>query len=311
MKKHKFILRRLLQTIPMLIIVSILAFALSNLSAGDTAMVILRSQGVQATEENIIAIEKELGLDKSLPMQYISWLSRVIRLDFGTSFQTSKPVIDEIMMRFPATFKLAIVATLLSIAIAIPIALISARYKNKFVDHFFRVLTTASATMPDFWIGLILLYLFAVKINIFPVISGNSMKNIFLPAITLSLGPAAAYTRLLRNNLIEIKNYDYMKAARAKGLSQNAVLIKHGLRNAIIPCLTLVATNFGSLVAGSFACETIFSWNGIGKFAVDSIKLKDFPVIQCYIMIAVMSYIVINLILDIIYVYIDPRVEIS
>ncbi|MBS4960467.1 MAG: ABC transporter permease [Clostridiales bacterium] len=309
MKKTKFIFKRLLQVIPMLFIVSILAFALSNLSAGDAAIITLRNDGVEITEENVQAVKEELGLNKPLVEQYADWLQKVLCLDFGTSFQTRKPVIEEIMSRFPATLELALTATLLSILIAIPAALVSARYKNKFIDHFIRVLTTAGATMPDFWIGLMLLYLLAVKFNIFPVISGNKIQNIFLPAFTLSLAHAAAYTRLLRNNLVEIKGFDYMKAARAKGLSQSGALVKHGLKNAIIPCLTLMGTNFGTLLSGSFACETIFSWNGIGKFAIESIKLKDFPVIQCYIMVAAVAYIFLNLILDILYVYIDPKVK--
>jgi len=310
-KRLKFILKRLAEVIPMLLIVSILAFALSNLSAGDAAVIILRNDGVEVTDENVNAVKRELGLDKSLIEQYLTWLGKVSKMDFGISFQTKKPVADEIMSRFPATLMLALAATLLSIVMAIPIALISARYKNKFIDHFFRLLTTAGATMPNFWVGLMLLYLLAVELKIFPVISGTKIQNIFLPAFTLSLSPAASYTRLLRNNLIEIKDCDYMKAARAKGLSENEALVKHGLKNAIVPCITLLGTNFGALLSGSFACETIFSWNGIGKFAVESIKLKDFPVIQCYIMVAAVAYILLNLMLDIIYIYVDPKMQIE
>lgn len=309
MKKIKFIIKRLLYAIPMLIVVSILAFTLSNLSSGDAAVITLRNEGVEITDENIEVVRTELGLNKPVTQQYVDWIVKVSNLDFGTSFQTKRPVIDEIMSRFPATLKLALVSMLISIIIAIPIAFISVRYKNKFIDHLFRILTTISNTLPDFLVSLILLSVLAVKFNVFNVVSGNRIENIFLPAFALSLSPAASYVRLLRNNLIEVEQLNYIKTARAKGLSKNKALLKHGLKNAIVPCITLMGTNCGVLIAGNFACETIFSWNGIGKFAVESIKMKDFPVIQCYILIAAISYILVNLILDIIYVYIDPKVK--
>ncbi|WP_027398439.1 ABC transporter permease [Anaerovorax odorimutans] len=311
MKKVRFIIKRIAQVIPMLFIVSVLAFTLSNLSAGDAAAITLRGDGVEVTKENLEAVRSEFGLDKSLPEQYLNWLKKVVKFDFGTSFQTKKPVINEIARRFPTTLKLAITATFFSLLLAIPIALISARYQNRLPDHIFRLLCTALATMPDYWVGLMLMFVFAVLLKIFPVISGSEMKNIFLPAITLSLAPMATYVRLLRNNLVEIKGFEYMKAARAKGLSETMALIKHGLKNAMVPCLTMLGTNFGILVSGSFAIETIFSWNGIGKFAVESIKLKDFPVIQCYIMVVAFTYIMLNLALDIIYVFIDPKIQLD
>jgi peptide/nickel transport system permease protein len=311
MKKFRIILKRLLQIIPMLLIVTILAFALSNMSSGDVTEITIRSQGLEVTEKNIAAVKEDLGLNEPLDIQYINWLKKATELDFGISFQTKKPVSDEILSRFPATLELAIAATIISVLFAIPIALASARYKDSFIDHFFRIFSSAGAAMPDFWLGLILLYLFAVKLDLVPVISGSKLQNIFLPAFTLSVNYGATYIRILRNNLIEINNYDFMKAARARGLSQNAVLMKHGLKNAVLPCITLIGVNFGKLLAGQFAVETIFSWSGIGKFAVDSIKLKDLPVIQGYIVIVAVTFIVINLLLDILYLYIDPKIQLE
>jgi len=311
MKKFKFILKRLLQIIPMLIIVTVLAFALSNMSSGDVAEITLRSQGLEVTEKNIVVVRDELGLDAPLPVQYVNWLMKAANFDFGISFQTNKPVADEILSRYPATFMLAVAAMLISILMAIPIALISARYKDSLLDHFFRIVSTAGATMPDFWLGLMLLYIFAVQLKLVPVISGSKLQNILLPAFTLSIHYAAIYIRILRNNLIEINSYDYVRAARARGLSKNAALLRHGLKNAVLPCITLIGVDFGKLLAGQFACETIFSWNGIGKFAVDSINLKDLPVIQGYIIIVAITYITINLLLDILYLYIDPKIQIE
>ncbi|BBB89438.1 MAG TPA: ABC transporter permease [Methylomusa anaerophila] len=309
MKKTKFILKRLFQIIPMLIIVTILAFALSNMSAGDVAEITIRSQGLEVTEKNIAAVREELGLNEPLPVQYMNWLIKAVKFDFGLSFQTRQPVTDEILSRYPATLKLAIAAMFIAVLIAIPTALISARYKDSFLDHFFRIWSTIGATIPDFWLGLMLLYIFAVQLKLVPVISGSKFENILLPAFTLSAHYSAIYIRILRNNLIEINNCDYVRAARARGLSKNAVLLKHGLKNAVLPCITLIGVDFGKLLAGQFACETIFSWNGIGKFAVESIKLKDLPVIQGYIIIVAITYIVINLLLDILYVYIDPKIQ--
>jgi peptide/nickel transport system permease protein len=311
MKKFKFILKRLLQIIPMLIIVTILAFALSNMSSGDVAEITLRSQGLEVTEKNIVVVRDELGLDAPLPVQYVNWLMKAANFDFGISFQTNKPVADEILSRYPATFMLAVAAMLISILMAIPIALISARYKDSLLDHFFRIVSTAGATMPDFWLGLMLLYIFAVQLKLVPVISGSKLQNILLPAFTLSIHYAAIYIRILRNNLIEINSYDYVRAARARGLSKNAALLRHGLKNAVLPCITLIGVDFGKLLAAQFACETTFSWNGIGKFAVDSINLKDLPVIQGYIIIVAITYITINLLLDILYLYIDPKIQIE
>ncbi|SCM83270.1 Binding-protein-dependent transport systems inner membrane component [uncultured Sporomusa sp.] len=311
MKKFKFIVKRLFQIIPMLIIVTVLAFALSNMSSGDVAEITLRSQGLEVTEKNIAAVREELGLNAPLPAQYGNWLKKAVVFDFGISFQTQKPVADEILSRYPATLKLAIAAMFISVLLAIPIALISARYKDSLLDHFFRVWSTVSVTIPDFWLGLMLLYIFAVQLKIVPVVSGSKLENILLPAFTLSVHYAAIYTRMLRNNLIEINNYDYVRAARARGLSKNAALLKHGLKNAVLPCITLIGVDFGKLLAGQFACETIFSWNGIGKFAIESITLKDLPVIQGYIMIVAITYIFINLLLDILYLYIDPKIQLK
>jgi ABC-type dipeptide/oligopeptide/nickel transport systems, permease components len=311
MKKFKLIVTRLAHVLPILLIVSVMAFALSNMSAGDVAEVTLRSQGLTPTPEAIAAVREELGLNNSLPQQYVLWAGKALRGDFGVSFQTGRPVTEEIMAKFPATLMLSLAATLLSVLFAVPVALLSVRYKDSVLDHSFRVFTTAGATMPDFCLALILLYVFAIQLQIAPVISGSDIRNIFLPALALSVGYGVMYARVLRNNLIEIRNCDYMRAARARGLGETQTLVRHGLRNAALPCMALIGVNFGKLLGGQFVCEMIFSWNGIGKFAVDSIKLKDLPVIQGYIIIVAAAYILINLVLDILYLYIDPRISIE
>ncbi|SHH87493.1 peptide/nickel transport system permease protein [Sporobacter termitidis DSM 10068] len=309
MKRFKLIVKRVVQIVPILLIVTLLAFFLSNVSSGDVATVTLQSRGVQPTEQNLAAVREELGLNAPLPVQYINWLKKAVQFDFGISFQTHKPVSEEIFARFPATLKLALAATLMSLVFSIPLALLSARYKDSTADHTIRILSSVGATIPDFWLGLMLLYLFGVVLKIVPVISGSKLSNIFLPAFTLSVAYGATYVRVLRSNLIEVRRFDYMKAARARGLGEGKALAKHGLKNALLPMVTLIGINFGKLLSGQIATETIFSWNGIGKFAVDSMKVKDLPVIQGYIMIVSITYIAINLILDILYMYIDPRIQ--
>lgn len=309
MKRWKLIVSRTAQVVPILLIVSVLAFLLSNVSAGDVAAVTLQSKGIEPTGQNLAAVREELGLDEPLPAQYLNWLKRAARFDFGVSFQTRKPVSEEILSRFPATLHLALAATALSVLLAIPLALLAARFKDSAADHAIRVASAVGATMPDFWIGLLLLYFFGVVLKIVPVISDGKLRNIFLPAFTLSIPYGATYVRVLRSNLIEVKRNDYMKAAMARGLSEGKALRKHGLKNAMLPVVTLIGINFGKLLSGQIACETIFSWNGIGKFAVDSMKMKDLPVMQGYIIIVCVTYILMNLVLDILYLYIDPRIQ--
>ena len=311
MDKLKYIVKRLLLVIPMLIVISVMAFLLSNLSSGDVASVAIRNEGGIVNEVTLAAKRAELGLDKPLPVQYITWLGKAIRLDFGNSFSTKKPVMDEIGRRFPATLQLALTATLIAIVCAIPFALISVRYKDKAPDHIIRIFTTVGAAMPNFWLGLLLLYFFAIELEIVPVISGSDVSNIFLPAFVMSLEHMALYTRLLRSSVIQVMDSGYIKAARTKGMSYWAVMCKHALRNAILPCITLISTNLSGLICGSFTIETIFSWNGIGKFAVESVKGKDLPVVEGYIVIVAITYIAVNLIMDILYSYINPKIKLE
>ncbi|MDR0620704.1 MAG: ABC transporter permease, partial [Deltaproteobacteria bacterium] len=244
-------------------------------------------------------------------IQYLNWLKNALRLDFGRSFQTKRPVSEEIAQRFPATLKLALAATILSILYSVPIALLAALRKDRPIDHLIRVGSAAGAVIPDFWLGLTLLYFFGVWLKLVPVISGSKLQNIFLPAFTLSLTYGATYIRVLRGNLIEVASSAYVKAARARGLSQASALARHGLRNATLPMVTLVGINFGRLLGGQIACETIFSWNGIGKFAFESIQAKDLPVIQAYLVVVALTYIVINLALDLLYMFIDPKIKLG
>lgn len=311
MTKKNFIVKRILQIIPMLLIVSVLAFGLSNASRGDIANSVLRSKGMQQTPENIELVNEELGLNAPLHIQYFSWLNKAIRLDFGESFITGEPVMNEIARRFPNTLLLALVTTVFSILIGIVLAILSVKYKNRSPDHIIRVVSTVGATIPDFVLAFLFLVVFAVNLKFFPVISGSKPQNVIVPALTLSISLGAIYARLIRNDLINIMDSDYIKTARAKGLSQNQAMIKHGLKNAILPSVTLIGSNLGYLLAGSFTIESIFSWNGIGQFVFESVKAKDLPVIQAFIVVVAVTFILLNLLIDIIYIYLDPKIKLS
>lgn len=311
MSKWKYILKRVFLAIPMLVVISLMAFLLSHLSSGDVASVAIRNEGGIVNDITLAAKRDELGLNDPIPVQYLNWLKKAVQLDFGTSFSTKKPVMQEIGRRFPATLELALMATLIAITFAIPFALISVRYKDKAPDHIIRAFTTIGSAMPNFWLGLLLLYLFAIQWKIVPVISGSDFSNIFLPAFVMSFEHMALYTRLLRGSIMQVMDSGYIKAARVKGLSYWGVMIKHALRNAILPCITLMATNLSGLICGSITIETIFSWNGIGKFAVESVKGKDLPVVEAYIVMVAVTYITINLIMDILYSYVNPKIKLE
>ncbi|MDR2612544.1 MAG: ABC transporter permease [Deltaproteobacteria bacterium] len=307
----RFIINRALQTLPMLLLVAILAFALSNASSGDVAEITLRTQGIEVTPSILAATREAMGLNRPLHVQFWNWLRKAARLDFGISYQSRKPVSDEIALRFPATLRLSLAATLLSLIYSVPIAVLAARYKDSALDQAVRVATTGGVVIPDFWLGLMLLYLFGVYLKIVPVITGSENRYILLPAFTLSVTYGSTYIRILRANLIELKSAGFIRAARARGLGETAALVRHGLRNAVLPLATLLGINFGRLLGGQIACETVFSWNGIGKFAIESIRLKDLPVIQAYLLVVALTYIAINLILDVIYMFIDPKIRVG
>ena len=307
----RFILKRILQIIPMLLVVTIFAFCLSNLASGDIAEISIRSSGGQVTPENLAQARIDLGLDQPLVIQYFNWLGKAVRFDFGNSFISGKPVINEIMSRFPNTLYLVLIASIMAIVIAVPIALLSARYSGSILDQGLRVVTTIGATMPEFWLGLLLLYVFAIHLGIVPVIAGSNIANIFLPAFTLCLSYSAVYVRMLRTNLIEVRRSNYFKAARSKGMSEGSAMVRHGLKNAILPCVTLIATNFGGMISGGFAVETIFSWQGIGQLAVEAVGRKDYPVIQAIILWLGVLYVAVNFLVDLSYSLLDPRVRLG
>jgi peptide/nickel transport system permease protein len=306
-----YILKRIAFFIFVMIGVSLIAFSLINLAPGDPAEIVLSQGGGTPTPEAVEKLRKELGLDDPLIVQYGRWLSRAARFDFGNSFLTEKPVGDELLARFPRTLLLAISAVVFALFLSIPTGILAALYHRRFADHLGRLGALLGASIPNFWLGLFLIHLFAVKLKLLPSAGCDGFSHLILPAVTLGFGMAAIYARLLRVSLLEILSQEFIKVARAKGLTEKLVIGRHALKNALLPVITAFGVSFGHLLGGTVIVETIFAWPGIGQFAVDAIFSRDYPVIQGFVFFTAVIFVGLNLLIDISYCFFDPRVRLG
>lgn len=307
-----YILRRLLLLIPVLIAISIVSFSLIHLAPGDPALVILRAQGSQRiTPEALAQVRLEMGLNDPAPMQYLRWLGRTLQLDLGTSVRTGTPVAELIFSRLPATILLSIASFLLAAIIALPVGIMSAIKQYSLIDHAGRLFAFLGASLPSFWLALLFILLFAVKLGWLPALGYGSTKHLILPALTLSLGIAPTYARLLRANMIEVLNQPYITTARAKGVMERSVIFSHALRNSLIPFVTVLGVSFAHLLGGAVVVETIFAWPGVGKLVVDAILTRDFPIVQAFVLIAAALFVLANLAVDLSYRFLDPRIRLE
>lgn len=304
----RYILRRLLAMVPIMFGVTLLVFAILHLSPGDPAVLIL---GEHASSEQLEALRQQLGLDQPYHVQYLRWVSRAVQLDLGRSVRSNKPVVEEIVERLPATGELALAAIGVAIAIGLPAGVISAVRPNSLWDHAFTIGALAGVSMPVFWQGLMLILLFSVYLGWLPS-SGymGGWQYLVLPAITLGTGAAAGITRMTRATMLETIRQDYIRTARGKGLSEGRIFWRHALRNALIPVVTVVGLEFGALMAGAVITETIFAWPGLGSLAVDAIRSRDFPLVQGIVVTFAVTYALINLVVDVVYAYLDPRLRV-
>jgi len=307
----QFVARRVLSLVPLWIGISFLAFSLSALAPGDPAQVILqRRTGEVPSEESVSQLREELGLNRPFPVRYALWLVNAARGDFGTSYRTGEPVLQTLMARFPATLELAITALFIGLAIALPLGVISAIKRDTGLDHVTRLGALLGASIPSFWLGYMLILLFAVSLRLLPVAGRGDWRHLALPALTLALGSAASIMRLARASMLEVLDEDYVRTARAKGLARSGV-VGHALRNALNPIVTLTGLRFGRLLGGAVIVETVFAWPGIGTIIVDSIYDRDYPMIQGFVLFIGTVMVVVNLLVDLSYVWLDPRVRIS
>lgn len=302
-----YIIRRLLLVIPVLIGISIFVFLIMHLTPGDPARLML---GESAPLEQLEKLREELGLNDPLPVQYFNWLKKAVRLDFGRSLRSKKLVTAEIMERLPATAELAVLAVAISVAVGIPVGILSASKPNSFFDNVAMLAALSGVGMPAFWQGIMFILIFSVWLGWFPS-SGRmgGMEYYILPALTLGTRSMASIARMTRSSMLEVLQQDYIRTATAKGLPRFRVVFVHALRNALIPVVTMIGLQFGGLMAGAVLTETIFAWPGIGRLVVEAINNKDFPVVQGTIMTFAIMYALINLIVDVLYAFLDPRLR--
>ena len=307
----KYIGKRLLALIPILLAVSMLVFGLSVLSSGDAAGVLAEQIYEHPTQTEIEQVRHENGLDQPVYRQYIRWFTNVLHGDFGESYSTRKPAMKELMSRFPVTLELAVTALVILLAVSIPLGIISAVWEHSWIDKILQVFSFFSVSLPPFWIGLMLLYFFGVKFQWISVIGGSTGGIPILAAITMDIGYFGILIRLMRTNLSDTLKKDYIRACRAKGLPGFWVVLKHGMKNAILPVITQLSTICVSLLCGSAVIESIFSIKGIGEMALEAVYTKDLPLLQCFILVLACFVVIMNLLVDLIYSMVDARIQLK
>lgn len=303
---HYFV-KRLLGLLPTLFIVALAVFLFVHMLPGDPARL---AAGPEADETVVELIRKDLGLDKPLPEQFATYFGKIVtRGDFGTSLRSKRPVSTEIGDRFAATFWLTVWSMAWSVLFGLIIGLISAVKRNRWQDQAGMALAVSGISFPTFALGLLLMEIFSVKLGWLPTVGAGSWEHYILPSITLGAGVAAVMARFTRGSFVEIMQEDYIRTARAKGLAETVVVVKHGLRNALIPVVTMMGLQFGFLLGGSIVVEKVFNWPGLGRLLVDAVEMRDYPVIQAEVLLFSLEFILINLLVDMLYAVINPRIR--
>lgn len=302
----KYIAKRVLLLIPIMLAVTLVVFFLMAITPGDPARMIL---GETATEAECAAKRQELGLYDPFFVRYFRYIKGIVHGDFGTSYSSGLPVMHQIMGALPYTLKLAVSAITVAIIVGIPIGIISATHQYSIFDNITMVLGLIGISMPLFWLGLLLILLFSVKLGWFPPSGFSHFKQMILPTLTLSAQHIAVFCRMTRSSMLEVVRQDYVRTVRAKGQSEGVITVKHVLRNALVPIVTVIGIQFGQLLGGAVLCETIFSINGIGRMMVEAIKKRDYPLVQGGVLFIALGFCLVNLIIDIIYAYLDPKIK--
>jgi peptide/nickel transport system permease protein len=305
---QRYIVRRLLQAVITLFFVSVIVFILGRLTGDPVALLLTE----YSTEEDKILITKKLGLDKPLTEQYAIFIGNALRGDLGRSIRGERaPALELVLERLPATVKLAAIAVLVSFLIGLPLGVMTAVKKGSFLDTMLRILALLGQAAPVFWLGIVAMYVFSVQLGWLPTSGYGKPEQFVLPVFTMSCFMVAAFLRLTRSGMSEALDSEYIKLARIKGVSETVVIWKHALRNSLIPVITYMGTIFGRMVTGTVVVETVFAWPGIGRLAFESVMLRDFPVLQAVVLFMAAAFLSINLIVDVLYAYIDPRIRYS
>ena len=309
-----YLIRRLGTMVPVLVMVSLIVFSLIHLTPGDPVSIMLREEADPAAAT---ALRKALGLDRPLPIQYLTWVGRAIRGELGRSIRTNQPVAEAILERLPVTLSLAGASTLLALAVALPAGILSAVRRNSVADVAGTLAALSGISLPNFWLATLLIFLFSLRLGWLPPLGYVSpakdlsagLRSLILPAITLGTAMAAVVMRMTRSSLLEVLQLDFIRTARAKGLGGAGVLLRHALRNALIPVVTVVGLQAGALLGGAIITETIFALPGVGRLLVDAIFQRDFPIVQGVVLLLAVNFLLVNLVVDVAYANLDPRIR--
>ena len=314
-----YILRRLLQAIPTLLIISLLIFSLLYVTPGDPVDLILGTEDGTVSEEQRAVVEEQWGLDKPFLVRYVDFVVNACKGDLGTSYATNQDVFDSVMTRMPATLKLAAFSMLLALVVSVPLGILAALKHNSIWDSLATALATVGVSLPKFWFGLVLMIFFSLRLGWLPSTGsaelseglGTFLSYIIMPAASLALGMAATQTRMIRSSMLDVLNQDYVRYARSKGLRERVVIWGHALKNAMIPVITVIGGEVGGLLGGAVVTESIFSWPGVGRLMINSISKRDDPMIHGITLMLCISYLLVNLFIDIVYAWVDPRIRLD
>ena len=307
-----YAVRRLLQLIPILLAITFLSYGMMRIAGSDVVEQKMENTGETVSQELIDAAREELGLDKPFVVQYFTWLGNLLRGDMGTSYVSNKPVFSTFVSKLPATLLLTVVSILLTVVISIPLGIWAAVKQNKATDYVIRTASFIGNSLPNFFVSLLLMYLFAIRLGWFPVISkGVSLQSVALPAFTLAIAMSAKYLRQVRATVLDELSKDYVLGAKARGVPFSTTMMKSVMKASLVTIITLLTLSIGSLLGGTAIVESIFMWDGVGKMAVDAINMRDYPIIQAYVMWMAIIYVLVNLITDLSYRYLDPRIRLG
>ena len=307
-----YALKRLLQLIPILLAITFLSYGMMRIAGSDVVEQKMENTSGTVSQEMIDNARAELGLDKPFVLQYFTWLGNLLRGDMGTSYVSNKPVFSTFVSKLPATLLLTAVSILLTVLISIPLGIWSAVKQNTATDYVIRTASFIGNSLPNFFVSLLLMYFFAIRLGWFPVISGGvSLQSVALPALTLAIAMSAKYLRQVRATVLDELSKDYVLGARARGVKFSTTLIKSVMKASLVTIITLLTLSIGSLLGGTAIVESIFMWDGVGKLAVDAINMRDYPIIQAYVMWMAIIYVVVNLITDLSYHFLDPRIRLG
>jgi len=312
-----YLAKRLLLIVPTLLGVASLVFVIMRVIPGDVALLILGGDGGNIDQAQLVAMHRQLGLDQPLLVQFGTWLWGVLRFDFGTSLWTGQPVVEELLIRLPLSLELAFLATGVSVLIAIPLGMLAAARQDTWVDYVVRVISIGGLAIPSFWVGILVILLLVIYFGWGPPLEFTppwvdpwaNFQQMVWPVLTVGYRYAAVTTRMTRSTVLEVLREDYIRTAWAKGLAERVIVIRHALKNAMLPVITLIGTEFAFLIGGLVVTETVFTLNGVGRFVVDAVAHRDYPVVQALVFVIAFGFVIVNLLIDLTYAWFDPRIR--